>query len=87
MGKSLLYVGLDVHKLSYEAGPCGYEVYRHLTAEGWPCLVAAPSSIPRRHGERIKYNKSWSTRPADCPPGAPGRALRMVRPGETLFQT
>ncbi len=88
MGKSVLYVGLDVHKMSmdvaiaeagpgaevrfygqiggdldsldrvirkfwptgaqlrfaYEAGPCGYVVYRHLTARGWPCLVAAPSA-------------------------------------------
>ena len=90
MGKSVLYVGLDVHKMSmdvaiaeagpgagvrfygqiggdldsldrvirklqatgaqlqfaYEAGPCGYVVYRHLTAQGFSCLVAAPSLIP-----------------------------------------
>ena len=101
MGKSVLYVGLDVHKMSidvaiaeagpgaevrfygqiggdldsldrvirklratgaqlqfaYEAGPCGYQVYRHLTAQGWPCLVAAPSLIPRRPGDRIKCDR------------------------------
>ena len=101
MGKSVLYVGLDVHKMSmdvaiaeagpgaevrfygqiggdldsldrvirklgatgaqlrfaYEAGPCGYVVYRHLTARGWPCLVAAPSLIPRRPGDRIKCDR------------------------------
>jgi transposase len=101
MGKSVLYVGLDVHKMSmdvaiaepgadgetryygriggdlealdkvtrklqatgaqlqfaYEAGPCGYQVYRHLTAQRWPCLVAAPALIPRRPGDRLKNDR------------------------------
>ncbi|MBW2053060.1 MAG: hypothetical protein JRI85_12585 [Deltaproteobacteria bacterium] len=26
----------------YEAGPCGYQIYRHLQANGFDCLVAAP---------------------------------------------
>ena len=29
----------------YEAGPCGYAVYRHLTAKGFECTVCAPSLI------------------------------------------
>ena len=101
MGKSVLYVGLDVHKMSvdvaiaetgpagevrfygriggdlealekvtrklqaqgaelrfaYEAGPCGYQVYRHLTARGLECLVAAPALIPRRPGDRLKNDR------------------------------
>jgi len=101
MGKSALYVGLDVHKMSvdvavaepgpgaevrfygriggdlealdkvtrklqakgaelrfaYEAGPCGYQVYRHLTAQGHSCLVAAPALIPRRPGDRLKNDR------------------------------
>ena len=101
MKKSVLYVGLDVHKMSvdvaiaeagsgaevryygriggdlealdkvtrklqaqgaelrfaYEAGPCGYQVYRHLTGQGWPCLVAAPALIPRRPGDRLKNDR------------------------------
>jgi transposase len=101
MKQSVLYVGLDVHKMSmdvaiadpgpggevrfygriggdlealdkvtrklkvrgtelrfaYEAGPCGYDVYRHLTARGFPCLVAAPSLIPRRPGDRLKNDR------------------------------
>ncbi len=27
----------------YEAGPCGYEIYRHLTRKECDCVVAAPS--------------------------------------------
>ena len=30
----------------YEAGPCGYQIYRHLDAKGIPCSVVAPSMIP-----------------------------------------
>lgn len=38
----------------YEAGPCGFVLYRHLTGNGFRCVVAAPSMIPRKSGERIK---------------------------------
>jgi len=38
----------------YEAGPCGYGIYRHLTSKGFDCMVAAPSMIPRKSGDRIK---------------------------------
>lgn len=101
MKKSIMYVGLDVHKnsievafaeagrhgevrsygkidgtltaldkmirkleakgselhLAYEAGPCGYEIYRHLTGKGYDCIVVAPSMIPRQSGNRIKTDR------------------------------
>jgi transposase len=38
----------------YEAGPCGYGIYRHLTCKGFDCMVAAPSMIPKKSGDRIK---------------------------------
>ena len=38
----------------YEAGPCGYGIYRYLTKAGHECLVVAPSMIPKRSGNRIK---------------------------------
>ena len=119
MGKSVLYVGLDVHKMSvdvaiaeagsgaevryhgriggdlealdkvtrklqaqggelrfaYEAGPCGYQVYRHLTGQGWPCLVAAPALIPRR---RRPFKKRPPGR-LDPGPSLPGRGLTPVK--------
>ena len=101
MKKSIIFVGLDVHKNSievafadfgrdsevrsygkidgsldaldkvirklvskncnlsfvYEAGPCGYDIYRHLTSKGFDCIVAAPSKIPRQAGNRIKNDR------------------------------
>jgi transposase len=41
----------------YEAGPCGYSIYRHLTAKGYDCMVAAPSLIPKKSGDRIKNDR------------------------------
>lgn len=41
----------------YEAGPCGYWLYRYLTAKGWCCVVVAPSLIPKKPGDRVKNNR------------------------------
>ena len=41
----------------YEAGPCGFELQRALTAHGIPCAVIAPALIPRRPGDRIKTDR------------------------------
>jgi transposase len=41
----------------YEAGPCGYGIYRHLSNKGFDCMVAAPSMIPKKSGERIKNDQ------------------------------
>jgi transposase len=41
----------------YEAGPCGYEVYRQLTKAGYDCLVIAPSLIPKKAGDRVKTDR------------------------------
>jgi transposase len=41
----------------YEAGPCGYWIYRLLTSLGHCCYVIAPSLIPKKPGEKIKTDK------------------------------
>jgi len=41
----------------YEAGPCGYQIYRHLRAQGLQCDVVAPSMVPKRSGDRIKTDR------------------------------
>src|SRR3970040_1571132 len=42
---------------AYEAGPTGWGLYDTLRAEGHPCLVVAPSMIPRAPGQRVKTNR------------------------------
>jgi len=41
----------------YEAGPCGYRLYRQLLELGHDCQVVAPSLIPKKPGERIKTDR------------------------------
>ncbi len=41
----------------YEAGPCGYQIYRHLTSRGFDCSVVAPSRIPKPSGKQIKNDR------------------------------
>jgi transposase len=41
----------------YEAGPCGYAVYRYLTGKGFDCTVCAPSKVARKPGDRVKTDQ------------------------------
>ena len=41
----------------YEAGPCGYWLYRYLTRKGLSCHVVAPSLIPKKPGDRVKTDR------------------------------
>ena len=41
----------------YEAGPCGFAIYRSLCARGHACWVVAPSNTPRRVRDRIKTDR------------------------------
>ena len=40
LGKTLVFV--------YEAGPCGFVIYRFLRTRAHQCWVVAPSLTPRR---------------------------------------
>jgi len=45
-------------EVCYEAGPCGYGIYRQLNGRaGVRCTVIAPSMTPQRPGERVKTNR------------------------------
>ena len=59
---------------AYEAGPCGYGIYRQLTKLGFACRIVAPSTIPKRRGDRIKND----TRDAVT-------LARLLRAGELSF--
>jgi transposase len=54
--RKLLSKGHRLHVV-YEAGPCGFVIWRHLTAQGLTCEVVAPSSIPKRPGDRVKTDR------------------------------
>lgn len=41
----------------YEAGPCGYGLYRQLVEMGHDCIVVAPSLIPVKAGDRVKTDR------------------------------
>lgn len=41
----------------YEAGPCGYALYRQLIASGHDCQIVVPSRIPKQAGESITTDR------------------------------
>jgi transposase len=49
--RKLVSTGAELHFV-YEAGPCGFGLYRHLTGNGFRCIVAAPSMVPKKSGVR-----------------------------------
>ena len=67
-GKQLVFV--------YEAGPCGYWLYRSLTKKGYVCWVVAPSLIPKRAGDRVKTDRRDARQLARlCAQGTSPRSL------------
>ena len=45
----------------YEAGPCGYWLYRYLTKKKLICWVVAPSLVPKKAGDRVKTDRRDAT--------------------------
>jgi transposase len=64
LGK-LKKAGVELHCV-YEAGPCGFVIYRRLKQLGIDCTVVAPSLIPKKPGERIKTNRRDAIKLARC---------------------
>ena len=54
--RKLVAKGGTLH-FCYEAGPCGYELYRLIVAQGHTCVVVAPSLIPKKAGDKVKTDK------------------------------
>lgn len=44
-------------RVCYEAGPCGYAIFRQLLKLGIECVVVAPSLVPQRAGDRVKTDR------------------------------
>lgn len=73
----------DGHRLEfcYEAGCCGYVIYRQLVDLGHGCMVVAPSKIPTSPGDRIKTDRRDSQRLAML--HRAGELTRVWVPDET----
>lgn len=41
----------------YEAGPCGYGLYRQIVTAGHACEVVSPAHTPRRAGDHVKTDR------------------------------
>lgn len=70
----------------YEAGPCGYWLYRYLTTKRLLCGVVAPSLIPKKPGDKLKTDRRDAVQlPASCARGASRRSTSprsRMRPSE-----
>ncbi len=60
--------------VAYEAGPCGYELFRLLARIGVSCDVIAPSLVPVRAGDRVKTDRRDAK-----------KLVRLYRAGELFF--
>ena len=58
--RKLISQNVELH-CAYEAGPCGYTIYRHLKSKGIDCVVVAPALIPKKVGDRIKNDRRDAT--------------------------
>lgn len=65
---------------AYEAGPTGYGLYDGLTAQAYPCVVAAPAMIPRAPGQRVKTNRLDSVGLAENLRGGQLRSIHVPAP-------
>ena len=62
-------------RFAYEAGPCGYGLYRDLTGQGFDCHVVAPSLIPKKPGDKVKTDRRDAVETV-TPLGGPHACLR-----------
>jgi len=62
---------------AYEAGPTGYKLHDQLTAQGYPCLVLAPSMIPQAPGQQVKTNRLDSKKIAESLRGGQVRSIHV----------
>jgi transposase len=66
--------GPDGLAVAYEAGPCGYDLFRLLARMGVACDVIAPSLVPVRAGDRVKTDRRDAK-----------KLVRLYRAGELSF--
>jgi transposase len=58
--------GAEGLRCCYEAGPCGYVLYRQLVRMGVDCKVVAPTLVPVKAGDRVKTDRRDAVKLARC---------------------
>src|SRR5450631_1587807 len=88
LDKALRKLTSKGHRLHvvYEAGPCGFVIWRHLNALGRSCEVVAPSSIPKRSGDRIKTVRRDAMMLARLDRSGDLTAVRVPGPGDEVVR-
>jgi transposase len=81
----LISTGQRLH-IVYEAGPCGFVLQRHLAAQGLLCEVVAPSSLPKRPGDRIKTDRRDALLLARLSRAGELRAVRVPDAGDEALR-
>jgi transposase len=69
--RALRWGGLKNTLWCYEAGPCGYGLYRQLREMNIACQVVAPGLTPKKPTERVKTDRRDA-----------GKLARLLRAGE-----
>lgn len=70
----------------YEAGPCGYWLYRYLRQKGLDCRVVAPSLIPRAAGDRVKTDRRDAVQLARLARSGDLRAVYVPEPEDEAMR-
>jgi len=70
----------------YEAGPCGYWLYRYLKRQGLACWVVAPSMIPKRSGDRVKTDRRDALKLARLARAGELKSVYVPEPGDEAIR-
>ena len=71
-------------RVTYEAGPTGFELHRLVTSLRVDCAVVAPSLIPKRAGDRVKTDKRDARRLAVLHEAGLLTPIRVPTPREVI---
>ena len=61
----------------YEAGPTGFGLYDDLVAQGYVCLVIAPTQMARSAADRVKTNRLDSRKLAEKLRGGEAKGIHV----------
>jgi transposase len=70
----------------YEAGPCGFVLYRHLKERAQDCTVVAPAAVPKKASDRVKTDRRDATSLATSHRAGQLRAIYVPEPGDEAIR-